>query len=113
MSEQKTILVVDDEEGVRKVLAEILSSSGYRVLTAQSALEGLIYLEKKRIDLVLLDLRMPELSGEDFLTYRKVREMITKQRHISVIVISGALTMHLRKRIICLNRIRWRDYASK
>jgi two-component system cell cycle sensor histidine kinase/response regulator CckA len=60
-----TILVVEDEEGVRNSVARILSDSGYTVLTADSGVEALRKLEAQEghIDLVLTDVVMPNMSG--------------------------------------------------
>ncbi len=66
---RETILVVDDEEPVRRLAKAILSESGYRVLLAEDGPSALTAFEEKwrEIDLVVLDLRMPRLSGRDTL----------------------------------------------
>ncbi|MDA8429593.1 MAG: EAL domain-containing protein [Geobacteraceae bacterium] len=62
-----SILVVDDEEQVQKSLQRMLTLEGYRVLTASSAAEGFELLASGHIDLVISDLRMPVMDGNDFL----------------------------------------------
>jgi len=62
-----TILVVDDEARIRRLLEMALSDSGYRVLTAGSAEEAEYFLEKEAVDLVLSDLALPARSGLDLL----------------------------------------------
>jgi adenylate cyclase len=57
------ILVIDDTPRNVKLLADILSAKGYRVLTASSGREGLAKIEAEGPDLVLLDVVMPEMSG--------------------------------------------------
>ena len=57
------VLVVDDEELIRKSLTKLLSSRGYRVETASSAAEGLAQVERRRPQVVVLDLRLPDQSG--------------------------------------------------
>jgi two-component system cell cycle sensor histidine kinase/response regulator CckA len=60
-----TVLVVDDEEGVRNLAARMLREAGYEVLTAADGLEALSFVQRSQaIDLVVSDLRMPEMDGE-------------------------------------------------
>lgn len=63
MSEQFSILVVDDEPGVCLALEGVLSRQGYRVTTALSATAALKHLEKQPVDLALLDLNMVGMDG--------------------------------------------------
>jgi CheY-like chemotaxis protein len=73
---QETILVVEDEELVRKVTLRILGGVGYHVLTAASGVEGLRLFRSHAgaIDLVLTDMVMPQMSGRDFVTaLREIR----------------------------------------
>lgn len=58
-----TILVVDDDESHRTLLAELLGDTGYEVLQAKNGREALDLLEHELPALVLLDLRMPVMSG--------------------------------------------------
>ncbi len=67
MTETRTILVVDDEPGMRAALAEVLSRGGFAVEQEASAEEGLARLEQGGIDLVVTDLRLPGMSGLDLL----------------------------------------------
>lgn len=67
MSKQPTILVVDDEATIRKTLGLALTSKGYDVLSAGNGAEALLLLEDNAIDLVLLDMRMPGMSGYEVL----------------------------------------------
>lgn len=57
------ILVIDDEENMRKNLGQILGSKGYSVALAPSGAEGLKMFEKEPFDLVVTDVTMPELDG--------------------------------------------------
>jgi two-component system cell cycle sensor histidine kinase/response regulator CckA len=63
-----TVLIVDDEELVRHYLERILVGGGYRVITATSGEEAfsLLHAGGDLIDLVITDLRMPRMSGEEF-----------------------------------------------
>jgi DNA-binding response OmpR family regulator len=62
-----SILIVDDDALMRSFLATILKEDGYRVIEAGNGREGLERLEGGEFDLVITDLRMPELSGLDFM----------------------------------------------
>lgn len=82
----ETLLLVDDEENVRNLGAEMLELAGYRVLTAANGREALTTYEqnKDQISLVILDLVMPEMSGRRCL--EALRDMNPKAR---VLIASG------------------------
>lgn len=63
----KTILVVEDDGYIGDMVEELLVREGYRVVRAYSGTEALLVLERERADLVLLDLMLPGLSGEEVL----------------------------------------------
>lgn len=63
----KTILIVDDDVYIGDMLEEILAKEGYRTARAYSGTEALMYLSAARPDLILLDLMLPGLSGEELL----------------------------------------------
>lgn len=65
----KTVLVVDDDIHISKMLDEALGRDGYTVLHAYSGTEALMVLEKTRPDIVLLDLMLPGMSGEEVLSH--------------------------------------------
>lgn len=60
---EKTILVVDDEPQIRRVLRSTLSSSGYDVIEAKDGVEAVDMAVRERPDLILMDVNMPGLSG--------------------------------------------------
>ncbi|MEO5511849.1 MAG: sigma-54 dependent transcriptional regulator [Longimicrobiales bacterium] len=69
-----TILVIDDEPGLRQTVSLILSEEGYEVQTASDGQEGLARALEWRPDIVLCDVRMPRLGGTEFLEkYRASR----------------------------------------
>ena len=100
MKRKHRILVVDDELTIRDLLNSLLSSHGYEVLSAQNAREALKLIEKRKLDLILLDINMPKISGDDVLGYLRARERIGELGRLPVIIISGVLTKHLVPRLI-------------
>ena len=65
----KTILIIDDDIHIGSMLEELLTREGYRPLRAYSGTEALMVLEKTRPDLVLLDLMLPGLPGQEVLKH--------------------------------------------
>lgn len=66
------ILVVDDEEDLRRLLTESLAREGFQVAAARSGREALVLVEQAPPDLIILDLVMPEMDGIE--TMRRLRE---------------------------------------
>ena len=79
-----TILTIDDEENIRNGLADNFELEGYEVKQAASGEEGLKIVSEDNIDLVITDLRMDGISGEEV-----VRQVTTKYPGIPVIVLTG------------------------
>jgi PAS domain S-box-containing protein len=81
-----TVLVIDDEESVRTVTSRMLKALGFDVLTAQNGKQGLLVFRAhaERICVVLLDLTMPEMDGEE--TFRELRNV---RGDANVILMSG------------------------
>jgi two-component system nitrogen regulation response regulator NtrX len=63
LATQKTILVVDDEDGVRESVREVLSDEGYRVVDTSDGTRVLGMIREERPELVLLDIWMPQVDG--------------------------------------------------
>ncbi len=78
------VLVLDDEEEVRRVLVRALRGAGYEASEAENGLDGLELIRKEPVDLVITDLVMPELDGLEF-----IREMARTRPGTRVIAISG------------------------
>lgn len=76
----QTILIIDDDAAIGNLEQEVLERAGYAVLRAYSGTEALLLLKDSRPDLVLLDLMLPGLSGE---------EVLPQLQGISVIVVSA------------------------
>jgi two-component system NtrC family response regulator len=83
-NKQKTILLADDDDSLRRVLEFQLTETGYRVLTAQDGSEALEIFRSNDFDCVITDLRMPKLSGLELL--EKVKLVNTE---VPVIVITA------------------------
>lgn len=79
-----TILTIDDEENIRNGLAENFELEGYNVKAAGSGKEGLKIIENESIDLVITDLKMDGMSGQEV-----VRQVTTKYPGIPIIVLTG------------------------
>jgi CheY-like chemotaxis protein len=88
------ILVVDDEKVICAGLEKILGEAGYEVHTTLSAKRALEILKEGPVDIVITDLKMPEVSGMELL--RIIREMYP---HITVIVITGYSTVVVNKAV--------------
>lgn len=65
----KTIAIIDDDIHIGDMLADVLTREGYAILRAYSGTEALYLLAQRKPDLVLLDLMLPGLSGEEVLPY--------------------------------------------
>ena len=68
MSENKKILVVDDEEHIRLLYSEELISAKYEVATAENTASALEKIKSENIDLVVLDIMMPDMDGLEALS---------------------------------------------
>jgi len=79
-----TILVADDEKNIREGLREALMLDGYEVFLAADGKEALEALERGEIDLIVTDLKMPRLSGEELL-----RKVSAQYPTIPVIILTG------------------------
>jgi len=81
---KKKILMIDDDEELCEEITEILTNEGYRVTTAFDGLNGNRLIEKYDYDIVILDIKMPGLSGLDILEGIK-----GQNKELKVIVLTG------------------------
>lgn len=79
------IAIIDDDQYINEMLSDVLKREGYSVLQAYSGTEAIYLLLNNKPDLILLDLMIPGLSGE---------EVLTKIKGISVIVMSAKTDVH-------------------
>ena len=82
----KNILVVDDDVEVTMIIEEILKQKNYRVLVAHDGLKAMERSNGERIDLILLDIRMPMLSGFWFCDAFKHKP---QTKHIPIVMVSS------------------------
>jgi DNA-binding NtrC family response regulator len=91
------VLVIDDEQGIRSLLDTLLSRKGYSVVLADSGRNGLELYRRERPDVVVLDLKMPEMDGLTVL--QQIRSVDFKQQ---VIILTGAGTPEMEQRVYAL-----------
>ena len=104
-SDQATILLIDDEAAVRSSITDHLEDLGFRIVTAENGRAGIERFRSERVDLVLVDLRMPEMDGLEVLAY------ITQTApETPLIVVSG--TGVIADAVEALHRGAW-DYLLK
>lgn len=85
MNDTVNILIIEDDEDINRLLCNIVSKSGYSPKPAYSGTEALIYLDSGKWDMILIDLMLPGLSGEELL------KKVTNESKIPVIIISAKL----------------------
>ncbi len=83
-SAARSILIVDDEQSIRKLLREGLTDEGFTVLTAGTPDAALESLERDRPDIVLLDLMLPGMEGVE------LAEMIKQRFSVAIIAMSAS-----------------------
>jgi CheY-like chemotaxis protein len=83
------ILMIDDEASGRKLIKLLLEQAGYRVLTAPGGEEGLVLAKAEHPDVILLDIRMPQVDGYETLRRLK-RDPDTKVIPVMVVTAKGA-----------------------
>jgi CheY-like chemotaxis protein len=83
----RLVLVVEDDEDTRDALGEVLADEGYSVSEASDGATALRRLRSQRPDLILLDLGLPEIRGEELLRTKAADPALSS---IPVIVLSGA-----------------------
>ncbi|NCC73380.1 MAG: sigma-54-dependent Fis family transcriptional regulator [Sphingobacteriia bacterium] len=80
----KTILIIDDDDFIRKMLASVIQKAGFDVIEAPDGETGLKYVELKNPDLVVTDFKMPGISGLDVLT-----ELVRSHPELPVIMLTA------------------------
>ena len=89
MGEHARILVVDDDEGIRKTLSAILQDEGYEVDTAESGKEAILKSNAGFYNVALIDVRLLDMQGTELLT--RIKTTVPRMRKI---IITGYPTVH-------------------
>jgi PAS domain S-box-containing protein len=105
MTERLTLLTIDDEEPIRRSIRVFFEDSDFEVLEARDGSEGLTIFRKKRPAVVLVDLRMPGISGLEV-----IHALAKEAPEIPVVVLSG--TGYIGDAIEAIRRGAW-DYVTK
>ncbi|HXQ81731.1 MAG TPA: response regulator [Opitutaceae bacterium] len=79
-----TILIVDDEPGIRELLGMILEAAGHSVVSAEDGVEAPKIMASRNIEIVITDLLMPERDGLEFIS-----EIRSKYPKVKIIAMSG------------------------
>ncbi len=103
--EKTTILVIDDEQGVRDLFAKVLSRQDYNVLTAASGADGIQVAREQKVTLILLDIKMPGMDGLE--TLRRLKKVTPET---AVIIITGYGTLQTSRKALKLGAV---DYITK
>lgn len=94
--ETNNILVVEDDPDINKLLCKIMENAGYCCRPAFSGSEAMLWAEQYDYDLVLLDLMLPGLTGEEFI------DQIRRQRTMPIIVLSAKIATEDRVNVLKL-----------
>jgi DNA-binding NtrC family response regulator len=86
---KKTVLLIDDEESIRKAFTGILENAGYVVDTADSGQIALEKVKAKHYDVALVDMKLPDMEGTDLLL------KLPKNSEMVKIIITGFSTMEI------------------
>ncbi len=85
-----SVLIVDDEAGIRESLREIFEDEGYEVFTAEAGEEAIQMTDSMPVDLVFLDIWLPDRDGMEVL-----EDIKTKRERLPVVMISGHGTVEI------------------
>ena len=99
------LLVIDDEEGIRNLLDTLLRRKGYDLVLADGGSNGLELFRRERPDVVVLDLKMPEMDG--MAVFQEIRKLNPDQ---PVIILTGARLPEAEERFRACGVI---DYVEK
>jgi len=94
---KKLIVVADDQPGVRRILAEVLSKDKYELMEAASGEEVIEIMQERRVDLVFLDVKMPRLDGVTAL-----KKIVAQPKHPPVVMMTAQGQADLRQRVMSM-----------
>ncbi len=88
-NKSRTVLVIDDDPVVLKLLESLLKTNGYAVIASKEAAEGLEFAMKRRPDMVILDVMMPIINGFNICRLMKSEH---GQKHIPIVLLTSRAT---------------------
>ena len=91
----RSILVVDDEESIQRLLGSILQMDGHAVDTARNGAEALEYLTRHRYDLVITDIKMPDMDGREL--YQRLKELDSELARRTVFITGDTVSPETRR----------------
>jgi CheY-like chemotaxis protein len=86
-----SILVADDDDDIRNLISQNLTRAGYTVLTARNGAEVIEIVEREKIDLILLDVRMPVMDGIEALRHLREQESTRNQSIVMMTASPGTI----------------------
>ena len=92
MAETPRVLVIEDEKPIRELIRRTLTASGFDVILSHSGSDGLRLLREQRPDVIILDLNLPDVSGDDI--FREIRTE-THFSNIPIMILTGRNTYGL------------------
>jgi len=84
--EKTTLLVIEDEEKIREVIISYFASMGYQIFDAGTAKEGMELFQKHEIQMIILDLMLPDISGEEMCIW------IRKQSRVPILMLTAKVS---------------------
>lgn len=91
----RSVLVVDDESSIQTLLRDVLNMDGHQVDIAGSGTEALRHMSERQYDLIITDIKMPEMSGEEF--YRRVWDLDREQAERMVFITGDTVNVATRR----------------
>ena len=85
----RTVLMVDDQANVRRLVRDYLTQEGFRVVEAGDGRQALLLARQERPNVILLDIMMPEMSGYEFLRAYRSEQLNRKERAASIILLTA------------------------
>ena len=90
VSTRRVVLIVEDDAWIQGILGELLEDEGFEIVSTSDGESGLKTAERLRPDLILLDVGLPRMGGEEFLEHLRARRLLPR---LPVVVISGSADM--------------------
>jgi two-component system cell cycle response regulator DivK len=103
----KTILIIEDNELNLKLMVDLLAINGYQTITARSAEEGMSILTTQTPDLILMDIRMPNISGIEAIARIKTNKNLDD---VPVIAVTASVMNHDKQQIFAAG---FHDFLQK